>query len=160
MDSLRRLHRKIKAVDATLDDRGELSTVRGAWAEVVENVDRGAYEELLNRGFAQYAMQLAEAQTRQALCSTLTSDIINPLTSLKVKFNHYACVLPIEMRSRPLAQETQERTRKRIKEDLKESGLAYNEYAEVMLPKLKNRYSKKYSEVEVCCMQSSICYAH
>ncbi|KAF5312338.1 hypothetical protein D9619_002972 [Psilocybe cf. subviscida] len=108
VDSLRKLHRKIKTVDATLDDRSDLSTVRSAWSEVVENVDR-------------------EAQTRHALCSTLTSDIINPLTSLK---------------------ETQERTRKRIKEDLKESGLAYNEYAEVMLPKLKNRYTKKYSEVE------------
>lgn len=47
-------------------------------------------------------------------------------------------------------QDTQERTRKRIKEDLKESGTAYNEFAEVMLPKLKNRYAKKYSEVEVC----------
>lgn len=56
----------------------------------------------------------------------------------------------VEIGSRPLSQETQERTRKRIKEDLKESGLAYNEYAEVMLPKLKNRYTKKYSEVEVC----------
>lgn len=108
MESLRRLHRKIKSVDAFLDDKGDLSTIRSAWAEVVENVDR-------------------EAQTRQALCATLTSDIIVPLTSLK---------------------DTQERTRKRIKEDLKDSGAAYNEYAEVMLPKLKNRYTKKYSEVE------------
>lgn len=49
-----------------------------------------------------------------------------------------------------LLQDTQERTRKRIKEDLKDSTIAYNEYAEVMLPKLKGRYVKKYSEVEVC----------
>jgi len=47
-------------------------------------------------------------------------------------------------------QETQERTRKRIKEDLKDSMIAYNEYAEVILPKLKSRYVKKYAEVEVC----------
>jgi hypothetical protein len=47
------------------------------------------------------------------------------------------------------SQDTQERTRKRIKEDLKDSSCAYNEYAETMLPKLKNRYAKKYSEVEV-----------
>ncbi|KAJ3502317.1 hypothetical protein NLJ89_g8943 [Agrocybe chaxingu] len=108
VESLKKLYRKIKSADSSLDDRGELSTIRSAWAEVVENVDR-------------------EAQTRQALCSTLTSDVISPLVTLK---------------------ETQERTRKRIKEDLKDSGAAYNEYAEVMLPKLKSRYAKKYSEVE------------
>ncbi len=46
-------------------------------------------------------------------------------------------------------QETQERTRKRVKEDLKESGAAYNEFAEVTLPRLKSRYTKKFTEVEV-----------
>ncbi|KAH9486648.1 Rho GTPase-activating protein 15 [Psilocybe cubensis] len=109
VESLRKLHRKVKSVDLSLDERGgELSTVRAVWSEVVENVDR-------------------EAQTRQALCATLTTDIIIPLTSLK---------------------ETQERTRKRIKEDLKDSGAAYTEYAEMMLPKLKSRYTKKYMDVE------------
>ncbi|KIK71391.1 hypothetical protein GYMLUDRAFT_254611 [Collybiopsis luxurians FD-317 M1] len=68
-----------------------------------------------------------EAQARQAFLHTLTSDIISPLSSLK---------------------ETQERIRKRIKEDLKESTSAYNEYAEVTLPKLKSRYTKKFAEVE------------
>lgn len=48
-----------------------------------------------------------------------------------------------------LLQETQDRTRKRIKEDLKDSGAAYNEYAEVVLPRLKSRYVKKFFEVEV-----------
>ena len=52
-------------------------------------------------------------------------------------------------------QDTQERTRKRIKEDLKDSGAAYNDYAEVMLPKLKSRYTKKYSDVEVHCVTCS-----
>jgi hypothetical protein len=47
----------------------------------------------------------------------------------------------------PFTQDTQERTRKRIKEDLKDSGACYNEYAETVLPKLKNRYVKKYLEV-------------
>lgn len=47
-------------------------------------------------------------------------------------------------------QETQDRTRKRIKEDLKDSGMAYNDYAENVLPKLKSKYSKKFAEVEVC----------
>ncbi|KAF9569859.1 RhoGAP-domain-containing protein [Agrocybe pediades] len=108
VDSLRKLHRRIKQADANLGERGDLNTARSVWAEVVENVDR-------------------EAQARQALCATLSSDVIIPLTTLK---------------------DTQERTRKRIKEDLKESTLAYNEYAESMLPKLKTRYAKKYSEVE------------
>ncbi|KAF9056472.1 hypothetical protein BJ165DRAFT_1522378 [Panaeolus papilionaceus] len=96
VESLRKLHRKIKSVDAMLDDKGDLSTIR-------------------------------KAQARQALCATLASDVIVPLTTLK---------------------DTQERTRKRIKEDLKDSSAAYNEYAETMLPKLKSRYAKKYSEVE------------
>jgi len=46
-------------------------------------------------------------------------------------------------------QETQDRTRKRIKEDLKESGLAYTEYAENVLPRLKAKYVKKFAEAEV-----------
>ncbi|KAF8640997.1 hypothetical protein AX17_000642 [Amanita inopinata Kibby_2008] len=68
-----------------------------------------------------------ETQARQAFCATLTTDVITPLTIFK---------------------ESQERTRKRIKEDLKESTQAYNEYAETMLPKLKARYYKKFTEVE------------
>ena len=46
-------------------------------------------------------------------------------------------------------QDSQDRTRKRIKEDLKESNLAYNEYAETVLPRLKAKYTRKYAEVEV-----------
>ncbi|KAF8634447.1 hypothetical protein AX15_000895 [Amanita polypyramis BW_CC] len=69
----------------------------------------------------------AEAQARQAFCAALTTDAIAPLIAYK---------------------ETQERTRKRIKEDLKEATQAYNEYADAMLPKLKAKYYKKFSEVE------------
>ncbi|KAH6916798.1 hypothetical protein BKA70DRAFT_1485592 [Coprinopsis sp. MPI-PUGE-AT-0042] len=108
IDSLRRLHRKIKAVDIYLDDRGEQPTTRSVWSEIVENVER-------------------EAQARQAFTSTLSSDVINPLVQLK---------------------DTQDRTRKRIKEDIKDSTQAYTEYAEGMLPRLKTRYAKKFSEVE------------
>ncbi|KAF5336909.1 hypothetical protein D9611_003445 [Ephemerocybe angulata] len=108
VESLKRLHRKIRSVDSQLDDRGDLSTVRSAWQEIVENVER-------------------ESQARQAFLGTLSTDVINPLTALK---------------------DTQERTRKRIKEDIKESTAAYTEYAEAVLPKLKYRYAKKFSEVE------------
>lgn len=42
VDSLRKLHRKTKLVDANLEERGsELSTIRAVWAEVVDNTDRG-----------------------------------------------------------------------------------------------------------------------
>ncbi|EEB91059.1 hypothetical protein MPER_10651 [Moniliophthora perniciosa FA553] len=108
VESLLKLHRKIKSIDSFLDDRNDLTTARSAWGEVRENLER-------------------ESQARQAFLATLNADVIHPLTTLK---------------------ETQERTRKRIKEDLKESGLAYHEYAEVTLPRLKNRYLKKYQEVE------------
>ncbi|GLB36502.1 putative GTPase-activator protein for Rho-like GTPases [Lyophyllum shimeji] len=108
VESLLKLHRKIKSFDTYLDDRGELNTTRSAWHEVRDSVER-------------------EAQAREAFCATLATDVINPLTTFK---------------------ETQDRTRKRIKEDLKESGAAYNEYAENMLPKLKSKYNKKFTEVE------------
>ncbi|KAG5653500.1 hypothetical protein H0H81_012710 [Sphagnurus paluster] len=108
VESLLKLHRKIKSFDTYLDDRGELNSTRTAWNEVRDSVER-------------------EAQAREAFCSTLYTDVISPLITLK---------------------ETQDRTRKRIKEDLKDSGAAYNEYAENMLPKLKSRYNKKFSEVE------------
>ena len=45
-------------------------------------------------------------------------------------------------------QESQDRTRKRIKEDLKESSNAYNDYAEGTLPKLKRTYLRKCQDVE------------
>ncbi|KAG6837886.1 hypothetical protein H0H93_013039 [Arthromyces matolae] len=99
VESLLKLHRRIKSFDTYLDDRGELSTTRNAWNEVRDNVER-------------------EAQAREAFCAALTTD------------------------------ETQDRTRKRIKEDLKDSTAAYNDYAENVLPKLKSKYGKKFTEVE------------
>ncbi|KAI0252694.1 hypothetical protein BJV78DRAFT_331476 [Lactifluus subvellereus] len=68
-----------------------------------------------------------ETQARQAFLNTLTLDVINPLTALK---------------------ETQDRTRKRIKEDLKDSAAAHTDYAENTLPKLKRAYLKKCQEFE------------
>ncbi|KAF9459990.1 hypothetical protein BDZ94DRAFT_1119966, partial [Collybia nuda] len=40
VESLTKLHRKIKSVDQYLDDR-DLSTTRSAWSEVRDNVERG-----------------------------------------------------------------------------------------------------------------------
>ncbi|TDL28854.1 hypothetical protein BD410DRAFT_760544 [Rickenella mellea] len=108
VESLLRLHRKIKAVDSSLDLPGESTTVRRAWIEVRDNVER-------------------EAQTREFFHKTLVSDVINPLLALK---------------------ETQDRTRKRIKEDIKDSTSAHMEYAESTLPRLKRNYLRKCQEVE------------
>ncbi|KAI0271619.1 hypothetical protein BC834DRAFT_860454 [Gloeopeniophorella convolvens] len=68
-----------------------------------------------------------ETQARHAFLNTLTVDIINPLTALR---------------------ESQDRTRKRIKDDIKESASAHTDYAESTLPKLKRAYLKKCQEHE------------
>ncbi|TFK30739.1 RhoGAP-domain-containing protein [Coprinopsis marcescibilis] len=108
VDSLKKLYRKIRSIDGQLNDRGDLSTTRSVWSEIVDSVER-------------------ETQARQAFCTSLANEVITPLSMLK---------------------DTQERTRKRIKEDIKDSTDAYAEYAETVLPRLKGRYSKKFSEVE------------
>ncbi|KAH9060786.1 hypothetical protein EDB87DRAFT_1808472 [Lactarius vividus] len=71
-----------------------------------------------------------ETQARQAFLNTLTTDVIHPLTALKASL------------------ETQDRTRKRIKEDLKESTSAHTDFAENTLPKFKRAYLKKCQEFE------------
>ncbi|TFK57655.1 RhoGAP-domain-containing protein [Heliocybe sulcata] len=68
-----------------------------------------------------------EAQTRQAFLATLSVDVLNPLSALR---------------------DTQDRSRKRIKEDIKESTNAHVEYAENTVPKLKRNYLKKCQDVE------------
>ncbi|KAA1468463.1 RhoGAP-domain-containing protein [Dentipellis sp. KUC8613] len=108
IDSLNRLHRKVKAIDAFLDDRVELTSARKAWSEVRDNVER-------------------ESQARQAFLNTLSLDVLNPLIALR---------------------ESQDRSRKKIKEDLKESAAAHNEFIENQLPKLKRAYLRKCQEME------------
>jgi hypothetical protein len=99
----------------------------------------------------------AEAQTRQAFLATLTVDVVNALTSLKVRLtpSSPSCESVIFG-----CKETQERTRKRIKEDLKESGVAYTDYAENTLPKLKRTYLKKCQEVEVSTEAIDLAVTH
>lgn len=108
IDSLARLHRNTRALDDLLDDR-DPSTVRKAWRELRDNVER-------------------EAEARTAFANTLKHTILPPLYTLR---------------------ETQERTRKRIKEDLKDSTAAHQDYAENVLPRLKRGYLKKCQEAEV-----------
>lgn len=68
-----------------------------------------------------------DVQARAAFVSSLTVDVINPLITLK---------------------DTQERTRKRIREDLKNSNTAYDEHTTEVLPRLKTKYQRKHQEVE------------
>ncbi|KAF9807083.1 hypothetical protein IEO21_08394 [Rhodonia placenta] len=68
-----------------------------------------------------------KADTRVAFLSTLASDVIIPLMSLR---------------------ETQDRIRKRIKEDLKDAVGAHSDYAENVLPRLKRNYLKRCQDVE------------
>ncbi|KAI0733987.1 RhoGAP-domain-containing protein [Fomitopsis betulina] len=68
-----------------------------------------------------------EADTRVAFLGALNSDVINPLMNFR---------------------ETQDRIRKRIKEDLKDAVTAHTEYSENVLPRLKRNYLRKCQEVE------------
>ncbi|KAI0793371.1 hypothetical protein C8Q75DRAFT_848735 [Abortiporus biennis] len=68
-----------------------------------------------------------EAGARGAFLNTLNTDVINPIITFK---------------------ETQDRIRKRIREDLKSAVEAHNEYITDTYPKLKRSYLKKSAEVE------------
>ncbi|KAI9433319.1 hypothetical protein H4582DRAFT_2082478 [Lactarius indigo] len=75
-----------------------------------------------------------ETRTRQVFMNTLAADVINPLATLK---------------------DTQDRARKRVKDDLKESAAAYADYAENTLPKLKRAYFRKCQEYEDLSLAST-----
>jgi len=55
-------------VDQFFDTRLESTTLRSAWSEVRDNVER-------------------EAQTRRAFMDSMTQEVINPLISFKVGFH-------------------------------------------------------------------------
>lgn len=82
IDSLWKLHHKATAIDTYYDARIEPDTSRTAWNEVRDNVERGMNQHNLQQdlGFT----SVLETQARQAFLNTLTIDIINPLTALKV----------------------------------------------------------------------------
>ncbi|KAF8272362.1 hypothetical protein EI94DRAFT_1776950 [Lactarius quietus] len=108
ISSLWKLHNRTRAIDAYFDSLVEPNTMKVAWNEVRDNVER-------------------ETEARRAYLRTLTTEVIHPLTALK---------------------ETQDRTRKRIKDDLKASTLAHTEFAENTLPKFKRAYLKKCQDFE------------
>ena len=67
-----------------LDEKGDRSTLRIGWSEVVDNLDRGSYSILFAFSTLDSDFSL-EAQARQAWLLTLTTDVIIPLTNLKVR---------------------------------------------------------------------------
>jgi hypothetical protein len=147
VDSLTKLHRRVKNIDIALDDRNDLNTTRRAWNEVRDNIERGRFSDW-NRSHPTLTIN-TEAQTRQAFLSTLTVDVVQPLTSLKVCYMRHPSQFRCDA-GMTLPQETQDRTRKRIKEDLKDSISAYTDFADNILPKLKRTYLRKCQDVEVC----------
>lgn len=68
-----------------------------------------------------------EVQSRTAFCSAVNADVIRPLRELR---------------------DTQERTRQRIYEDMKESINVYTECAENQLPRAQKHYRRKCQEAE------------
>lgn len=83
VDSLAKLHRKTKSIDVYLDDRGELITARNVWSEVRDNLERGKHYGLSSIDWPHdYPL---EAQTREAFCNTIVTDVLNPLVTLRVR---------------------------------------------------------------------------
>jgi len=124
-------------VDQFFDARLETTTLRSAWSEVRDNVER-------------------EAQTRRAFMDSMTQEVINPLISFKVRLHSSPC--PYSEFPSDAAQETQDRIRKRIRNHMKDSIQAHNDYAENVLPKLKRAYLKKCQDVEVRCLICAVPY--
>lgn len=87
MDALHRLHKRLKTTDTYFDDKFDPSfsrnTTRVAWAEIRDNVERGASAIVYAR--AGRSRHVTETETRQAFIASLSTEVINPLVSLKVR---------------------------------------------------------------------------
>lgn len=57
VESLLKLHRKVKSIDNGLDGRTELSSARGAWNEVLDNVERGWFHFTVSSVVSYIVMQ-------------------------------------------------------------------------------------------------------
>lgn len=88
IDSLWKLHQKAKTVDAFFDARIEPNSSRVAWNEIRDNVERGMAQ--YNPKYDPRPTSVIETQARQAFLNTLTVDVINPLTTLKVNKNYFS----------------------------------------------------------------------
>ncbi|KAH9016198.1 hypothetical protein EDB84DRAFT_1443214 [Lactarius hengduanensis] len=83
IDSLRKLHRKAKAIDASFDPRAKPTTTRAAWDTIRDDLRRGMHLHTLNCGL--WLAAVAEASTQQAFVDILDNDVIKPLRTLKLQ---------------------------------------------------------------------------
>ena len=88
MEALQKLHKRLKTTDTYFDDRYDSSvsrnTVRTAWVEVRDNVDRGA-SHTSSIDISDTQRTWPEAETRVAFIASLSSEVITPLVALKVR---------------------------------------------------------------------------
>jgi len=161
IDSLWKLHHKATAIDNYYDARIEPDTSRAAWNEVRDNVERGTPTQPT----ARFEAHICSRNSSSAGIPEHADDRYHkPSYCTKGKrctsrWIGYSGLLPIQ-------KETQDRTRKRIKEDLKDSASDHADYAENTLPKLKRAYIKKCQDFEVtiippyflCCITTLMRY--
>ncbi|KAI9439452.1 hypothetical protein BJY52DRAFT_529930 [Lactarius psammicola] len=121
IESLRKLHRNAKAVDASFDPLSEPTTTRAAWDTVRDLLEKGIHLRILNCGSEPTA--IAEANTQQAFLDILDNNIVKPLGTLK---------------------KSNDETRRRIEKDLKGSAVEYANFAQNKISKLQEAYLKKY----------------
>jgi hypothetical protein len=99
-------------------------------------------------------LNFSESDVRGALINSLKMDVVAPLQELKVRAVHYLHISRFSMFQILMdillfnLKETHERSRKRIKEDIKSSLTQYNEYSENVLPRLKRLYIKRCQEAD------------
>ncbi|KAG8748059.1 hypothetical protein FRC10_009812 [Ceratobasidium sp. 414] len=123
VEELKALYKRIKQQDAAFDVGMGYTQARAAWREVRDSLDRGgSYVLAMNS-----SNSAAEVQSRSAFCSAINMDVIRPLRELR---------------------DTQDRTRQRIHEDMKESISVYVECAETQLPRAQKLYKRKCQEAE------------
>ncbi|KAG9121375.1 hypothetical protein FRC07_002692 [Ceratobasidium sp. 392] len=123
IEELKALYKRIKQQDASFDLGMEYSQARSAWREVRDSLDRGAFYQLA----VNVSNSVTEVQSRTAFCSAINTDVIRPLRDLR---------------------DTQDRTRQRIYEDMKESVAVYTECADNQLPRAQKQYKRKCQEAE------------
>ena len=97
---------------------------------------------ILNCGLEPTAV--AEANTQQAFVDILDNDVIKPLKNVEGKLGTSRSGGQPCSDNGIIRKETEDRTRKRIEEDLNKSAANYADYAENTIAKLQQAYFKKY----------------
>jgi hypothetical protein len=154
-----RLLQRQRSVDLMFDERlpDRDWTLRRTWRDVCDGLERGysirtsLWQQLM---VIWSCLNFSESDVRGALINSLKMDVVAPLQELKVRPVHYLHPSRFSMFQILIdialfnLKETHERSRKRIKEDIKSSLTQYNEYSENVLPRLKRLYIKRCQEAD------------